>query len=136
MTQKPKPLDLEDIENEILNVFEREKLRLLNLSKEKIDWNSYYVGRFEELGVLKRIVRTLLKEEGLIKQRIKSPCEFYLRYKDKPELLVKEHPKYEKIGIVSYVLQAIEVEKIHQDEYNEWLFKLAFKDVFKNANEK
>jgi len=67
-----KPLDLEDIENEILSIFEREKLRLLSLSKEKIDWNNYYVGRFEELGVLKRMVRTLLKEKELIKQQIQE----------------------------------------------------------------
>jgi len=27
---------------------------------------------------------------------VKSACGFYLRYKDKPELLIKEHPEYKK----------------------------------------
>jgi len=69
-----------------------------------------------------------------IKQRLKSACEFYLRYKDRPALLAKEIPKYRK-----------EVEKFGEREalfpvlhrtyewdfkkYNKWLFKLAFKGV-------
>jgi len=77
------------------------------------------------------------------KQHIKSACEFYLRYKDHPGLLKDEAIKNR------YILQ-ISVKKIEQflhkisesysrngdteywfDKYNNWLFKLAFKDVLK-----
>ena len=66
-----------------------------------------------------------------IKQRLKSACEFYLRYKDNPEVLGREHLEYydmvvseaERIGV-------LEFEKIENLRfYNEWLFKLAFKGV-------
>jgi len=29
-------------------------------------------------------------------ERIKFACEFYLKYKNKPKLFLKEHPKYKK----------------------------------------
>jgi len=63
-------------------------------------------------------------------QHLKSACEFWLRYKDNPELLGREHFEYydmivseaEKMGVLDF-----ENEKLKL--YNEWLFKLAFKDV-------
>jgi len=58
-----------------------------------------------------------------LKQRLKSACEFYLRYKDKPELLIKEYPEYKE--------ELDEEGWWFSSEYNNWLFKLAFKDVFK-----
>jgi len=96
-----------------------------------------------------------------IKQRIKSACEFYLRYKDNPELLIKEHPEY-KEEIESFRLipnpyfeecstnehlkegdcrncpdfvreNCFKGEMIEnlafKENYNEWLFKLTFKEV-------
>ena len=82
---------------------------------------------------------------------IKSACEFYLRYKDKPESLIKEHLEYEKVKIWIYkndptyvdeaktireIIEEIEwdndlgdVNIFHMEKYNDWLFKLAFKDV-------
>jgi len=65
-----------------------------------------------------------------IKQRIKSACEFYLKYKDNPELFSKEQYKikwerYRDIGCLVWV-------KKMWINYNEWLFKLAFKEVLKN----
>jgi len=81
--------------------------------------------------------------ENYIKQRIKSTCEFYLRYKDKPELLKKEHSEFkeevEKFIIKKHpILQNIfDYTAFNLREYNEWLFKLAFKSVFKEEeNEK
>ena len=29
-------------------------------------------------------------------EKIKRACEFFLRYKDNPELLIKEHPEYKE----------------------------------------
>ena len=101
MTEKPKPLDLRDMEKKIIEkAFEVEQV---------IDWRIQPKGEWDE-GVIKEIVRRDVKifshvdyavelrdvEELLeeIKHRIRKACEFYLRYKDKPELLVKEHPEY------------------------------------------
>ena len=71
-----------------------------------------------------------------IKQRIEEACEFYSRYKDKPELLIKEHPEYE-YEVENFVHKKPEHEIIEftktdwyyidKEEYNDWLFKLAFK---------
>jgi len=63
-------------------------------------------------------------------ERIKSACEFYLRYKDKPELLVKECSKYKEDA-----KQFIFNKKLNwylKDQYNEWLFRLAFKGVLED----
>ena len=74
--------------------------------------------------------------ENYIKQCIKSACEFYLRYKDKPELLKKEHSEFkeevEKFIIKKHpILQNIfDYTAFNLREYNKWLFKLAFKSVF------
>ena len=60
-----------------------------------------------------------------IKQRIKQACEFFMRYKDNPKLLMKEHPEYIED------IRKIQNEWYNWEEhYNEWLFKLAFKDIF------
>jgi len=99
---KPQPLDLEKIEEEIIDRFNEHQPHELQ----------------EELDLIKEV----------LKQRIKSACEFYLRYKDKPELLVKEHPEYKK-ELSSNLLPLEELSYWEQLIYNEWLFKLAFKDV-------
>ena len=69
---------------------------------------------------------------------IKSACEFYLKYKDNPELLAEEHPEYfsyiykfEVVGDCKNVLVFKDI-LIDADQYNEWLFKLAFKPVFED----
>jgi len=80
------------------------------------------------------------------KQRLKSTCEFYLRYKDKPELFWEEQQdnlnNKEKRGFLTFDdrLRGLPEEEdrdgwdsydeleIIQD-YNSWLFKLAFKNV-------
>ena len=98
---KVKPLDLRDIEKKITEelAFEVDQV---------IDWRVEPKGVWDE-DVIKDIVRRDVKifsrvdyavelqdvEELLqeIKHRIKSACEFFLRYRDKPELLIKEHPE-------------------------------------------
>jgi len=59
-----------------------------------------------------------------IKQRFKSACEFWLRYKDNPKLFIREHPEYlEKV-------RRLQREWYNWEEhYNKWLFKLAFRGV-------
>jgi len=90
---------------------------------------------------------------------VKSACEFYLRYKCSPELLIKEHPELKK-ELFEFLnawnerskrlttLDIIDMDELLEEikqsieqgdflsplfpwkEYEEWLFKLAFKDVF------
>ena len=97
---KPEPLDLEDILKGIAYVSP-------NFSKE-------------------------------VKQRIREACEFYLRYRDKPKLLMREYPEYKRrikkeefipnmVFMDDYMKYILSVVKYK--EYNEWLFKLAFRGV-------
>ncbi|RLF29226.1 MAG: hypothetical protein DRN14_02565 [Thermoplasmata archaeon] len=90
-----------------------------------------------------------LKKE--IKQRIKKACEFWLRYKDKPELLVKEYPELKgelrRFGLDVNVIESISskdsevwvlaksytaFKHFDKEKYQEWLFKLAFREVIKD----
>jgi len=69
-----------------------------------------------------------------IKQRIKSACEFYLRYKDNPALLINEYKEYIDELIRKNLIKKNFAKQgliIYNDKYNEWLFKLAFKGVLK-----
>jgi len=67
---------------------------------------------------------------------IKSACEFYLKYKDKPLFLVKDWN--EKWGDVFNFIDRFSYwtkrnKKVWKlNKYNEWLFKLAFKPVFED----
>jgi len=103
---KPKPLDLEF--KEILRIVESD------------------IGDY----------RKAYEIEKFIKQRIKSACEFYLRYRNKPRVLIKEHPEY--VEDVKEFLDML--DNAQSDEYdsimihyNEWLFKLAFREVLKEG---
>jgi len=79
-----------------------------------------------------------------IKQRIRAACKFYLKYKDKPELLGKDHPLFiDKID--KMYRRRIEAEealgpnyrpsRTLTNEYNERLFKEVFKDVLEEEND-
>jgi len=61
--------------------------------------------------------------EKYIKQCIRVACEFYLKYKDEPELLFEEKREYRVI--LAYLFG----DEKDTSRYNEWLFKLAFKSV-------
>jgi len=69
-----------------------------------------------------------------MRQRIKSACEFYLKYKDKPGLFSDEQFRirwgYDR-GTGTYI---VDLGNEHS-EYDEWLFKEAFKCVLEEENE-
>ena len=71
-----------------------------------------------------------------IRQRIKSACEFYLRYKDNPELLIKEHPELKRKckRLSRWAYESEYKPHSNMAEYNEWLFKLTFRGVFGEKN--
>jgi len=158
---KPKPLDLKEMEKNI------------DCGSEEY-WQRWYNARELDMPkiiseLLKRRIKTILEaktekekrlmEEGFyqsislyfedavafgkllmlreLTKHIKSACEFYLRYKDNPSLLVKEHPEYEK-EIKKFEIPKFWNVKVEYNlaDYNEWLFKLAFKDVLGGENEK
>ncbi len=129
-----KPLDLDIKLNSVFHNIEDELL--WRLEKKKLN-------KTEIRSILKGSKEYLLKE---IKQRIKEACMFYLRYKDHPKLLIKEHPKYKKeftktfLEMMNYSPERLMDNKYKWIsmlmEYNEWLFKLAFKDVFEKVKGK
>ncbi|RLC79250.1 MAG: hypothetical protein DRI61_08255 [Chloroflexi bacterium] len=70
-----------------------------------------------------------------MRQQIKSACEFYLKYKDRPALFSDEQFTirwgYDR-GTGTYIVDLGN----EYTEYNEWLFKEAFKSVLEEkANE-
>ena len=79
-----------------------------------------------------------------IDQHIKSACEFFLRYKDNPDLLEEEYPEFandpflvklynrEWFGEGDWIEDSVEFLK----KYNEWLFKHSFSDVFTEKERK
>ena len=113
MSEEIKPLDLEG-----RNIYK----------KLKVDFGS-------------RRTKTIYDEKEAvkeIKQRIKKACEFYLRYKDNPKLLFKEK-KLKHLFIKEEKLQPFMAQMIknrYLKQYNEWLFKLAFKDVLEEGERK
>ena len=127
MGEKPKPLDLEELVEKLADMI----------------FDFYGHGRGE--------IKAILKKE--IKQRIKEACEFYLRYKDEPNLLKKEFPEQlkadkKKFGaedILDNFLTVINDKvtsfdgfgiETYKRKYNEWLFKLAFRGVLEEGERK
>ena len=109
---KPQPLDLDGVVDKVLDIV---------TSRRQIE---LVVNEVEVIKTTKKV----------IKQRLKSACEFYLRYKDNPDLLMKEQPEYEKETKKFYskgrkTKHRDIIGMWHLDEYNEWLFRLAFKGV-------
>lgn len=73
---------------------------------------------------------------------IKSACEFYDRYKNYPELLIKEQKelltKVDKLEeareFMELIQQFDETNSLRQQiQYNNWLFKFTFKDVLQEG---
>ena len=137
-------LDLEEIKEDILKELEFFRQETLTENQDR-DFEKVFIK-----------IENKLKE---IKQRIRKACEFYLRYKDNPLLLWKEAPEYRKelekrFGINERWFDELNVNKIktvselykqfvqriseindslyNQHNYNEWLFKLVFKEVFED----
>jgi len=102
---EPRPLDL-DAKNLIPP--EEKQALMIKIAKEGHSFPHHITCQTCEED-FDQVVNLTLK---FVKQRIREACEFYLRYKDNPGLLLKEHSKLEKIS--------------DRRAYNEWLFKLAF----------
>jgi tRNA-dihydrouridine synthase len=143
---KPKPLDLEGIEEEVIEEFKekekRERKRFDEMTnKEQWDYIAEAIKKHrnnypKSMDEYKRRLLILFKNK--LKQRIKKACEFYLRYKNNPSLLfnnvfqfddLKELRDNRKLAEWSetQLLLRQKMSKIDLDKYNEWLFKLAFK---------
>ena len=139
---KPKPLNLEDQKIEEI-VKKRLKSRkdykylydifdvFLKKAKTNLERGFVMFPNAEEkvaidiLAIFELAINETIQE---IKQRLKSTCEFYLRYKDKPAKILEDNI------VTQEEMDKIRVKSISKDIgfikfYNEWLFKLAFKDV-------
>ena len=66
-----------------------------------------------------------------IKDHIKSACEFYIRYLDNPELFCEEQfkIKWDYFPDTGFLIE----KKMAVEEYNDWLFRLAFQDVINDV---
>ncbi len=98
------------------------------------------VGSKEEaLGIIFDLVQEIVDNE--VNPIIKSACEFYLKYEDNPDLLFEDAFDITKNSddFVQIKLDAerwidkVKKDKERYNEYNEWLFKLTFKDVLKKT---
>ena len=80
------------------------------------------------LGMKNAIIQKKQRIRQILEYHIKSACEFYLRYKDKPALFSDEQFtidwKYDRLT-GTYIVELGN----RYTEYNYWLFKLAFKSV-------
>ena len=70
---------------------------------------------------------------------IKSACNFFLRYKDRPSLFWKEQKKHRKeLTIINEEWFKLKESDTLYDwtDFNDWLFIFSFKDVLKVKSEK
>ena len=125
---KPQPLDLESVYDKIWNKISKEWQEGLDKFNKEGIVVDFPFGEDEE--IVKLAIKRTINE---IKQRLKSVCEFYLRYKDDPNLLIAEHPEYkESIGECMALtspgdrIWLFDATVISREKYNNWLFKLAF----------
>jgi len=147
MTTKPQPLDLEDLKEFAPNLLAK---NIMDMIIQGLTRNEKIVDTKEDaIELTSDLINEIVDE---IKQRLKSACEFYLKYKDNPELLIEEQKKYYDnlednpflIAIFDTLNRSKIIDKFDEKEcgwklyekekalkeYNDWLFKLAFKDVF------
>jgi len=123
---KPKPLDLNFDVDELLR-----NLRFLTSMRSKLYFKDGFIYAI-----------------NLVRQRIKSACDFYrlfYGFNGMKELIVRvetgeiklsEQRKRELYDFYLKYLKIFDKEKYYDlvnliDKYNDWLFKLAFKNVFK-----
>ena len=137
--KKPEPLDFEELKENWLGY----DTSLNDVIGELIDESGFLSlleensKEFKERSKMMEKIRKLIDEQleelfKEIKQHIKSTGEFYLKYKDKPELLYMEEP--EKWKEFCDELSGFDLfDKFLLKKYNDWLFKLAFKDVLEEG---
>jgi len=133
--------------------YEEKFLNAKNI-EEKRKYDEYWKVSEQVYRVLEKRIKNLIKKwlstriQNAIAEitkkvnDVKSACKFYLRYRDKPELLIKEHPEYKekvnsiKLRFVSENSELVDSMMWHYlSDYNEWLFKLAFKSILDEKNE-
>jgi len=138
---KPEPLDLVSWEKEVHS-------KAKKLAKEieegfRIKYDAFFVEipgpqKFKELKVKDWEVARLygiLHAIREVRKKIKSACEFWLRYKDNPKQFVEDYPEYEEEVKKFVFLEDLsstfwyDWSAFDYEEYHKWLFKLAFKDV-------
>jgi len=129
---KLQPLDLEDISEWLEKQIEtRDDL----IIRKKI--NPANPPLFKEIVYITRIRDILIDE---IKQRLKSACEFYLRYFYNPWELWNERPEYRCKKLKEFMRDIVEnedtaIEDSAMMKYNDWLFHLVFKSVLEDDKE-
>ena len=123
MKQKTKPLNLEDLEKEIYTLIKKHIRKNYNPKDFADEWIEVFED-FETMDSELGIIEFIIKQ---IKQRIKSACNFYLRYKDKPILFQKEQVEYLNVKIISIIEQMknidLEIDKFGDllNQYNDCL---------------
>ncbi|RLE44269.1 hypothetical protein DRJ22_06090 [Candidatus Woesearchaeota archaeon] len=121
---KPLNLDFESL-YDFFPYKEVEKL-MLKIDREGHNFPHYTTCKTCEAD-FEEVVRFTIK---YVKQRIRSACEFYLRYKDSPELLRIEQeiepPEQFREYYAESKIKNVSVVSWDLKQYNEWLFKLAF----------
>lgn len=148
-----KPLDLKDFE--IIGVKIPEKAWRVLVSGEKFNeerFRKYWKTTSDDENIYRNVIITQMIEickESIrltskeIKQRIKEACEFYLRYKNNPDLLYADTIEYDEILDKMHdevekkytFLSSINIYRIYLEKYNEWLLREAFKDIFEDKEE-
>jgi len=127
---KPEPLDLEDlfkcIERILLTKEEAEQIRKIATTGRI---TIMLPKTFDKIYLRNDMSWEHTKQE--IIQRIKSACEFWLKYCQVPDLLQKDYPEIYARWL-DYFTTRIKEEDEERKSYMEWLFKLAFKDVMED----
>ena len=128
----PEPLDFD-----FKNFFERFK-EVYNTLKKDLGWEREFEEFIKDIKNLEEDINdcesSVLDYEYCVKLsmyymylKVKSACEFYLKYKNRAKKFITDFPEYaENIVLIVDVY----TDGKRMVDYNEWLFKLAFKDVF------
>ena len=131
----PEPLNLEEI-----NKADIISQAIVN-SFAKCEWQESM-----PLGAIHLEALKLFENE--VKRRIKSACEFYLEWRNDPKLFINWYEDKKKVDELLRFLEHHFGDEWYDDydnepcvkekivlKYNEWLFKLAFKDVLGDNND-
>jgi len=139
---KPAPMDLNNFIEEIYKKIKKRIKDRYKPNKFADEWIDIFKD-FENIDNELEILELIIEE---VRQRIKSACNFYLRYKDNPELLIDElyyytnqySDTYKKLKLeikkwINKIKESYEDSEMY-DKYNEWLFRLAFKSTLGDKN--